>query len=386
MASIRHRVMTGKKNAGKVVWQVRYRDDDGTQRSESFPSSKGAREFKSLVETQGWREAVEILKDIADPNSATPRLSEWCETYIETRTGITKGTRTRYRLHAAAHLGPLGARPVDKITPALVARWVNAMSEEGLSGKTISNRHGFLSGAMKAAVRDGHATSNPCDGTRLPKTERQEMIFLTGSEFALFLSCVRVDAQPFVALMPATGLRWGEITALQARDVDLDAGTLTVSRSWKYVEGRSKQAELGPPKTSRSRRTIALPRQAIEVLRDAIKGKRPDDFIFTNAAGKPWTGSRFHEGVWQPAVRAANDESRGGAVLGKRPRIHDMRHTCASWMIGAGVSLPVVQRHLGHESITTSVDRYGHLEPAHLAAAATALSGVMTLALPEIES
>lgn len=386
MASIRHRVMTGKKNAGKVVWQVRYRDDEGTQRSESFGTSKAAQEFKGLVEALGWREALEILDDSADPMARTPRLSEWCETYIETRTGITKGTRTRYRLHAATHLGPLGARPVDKITPALVARWVNAMSEEGLSGKTISNRHGFLSGAMKAAVREGHATSNPCDGTRLPKTERQEMIFLTGSEFAILLAHVRIDAQPFVALMPATGLRWGEITALQPRDVDLEAGTLTVSRSWKYVEGRAKKAELGAPKTSRSRRTIALPRQAVEILREAIKGKRPDAFIFTNAAGKPWTGSRFHEGVWQPAVRAANDESRGGPVLGKRPRIHDMRHTCASWMLKAGVSLPVIQRHLGHESIQTTIDRYSHLEPEQLLAAGAALSSAMTLALPEIES
>lgn len=386
MASIRHRVMTGKKNAGKVVWQVRYRDDDGTQRSESFSTSKAAQEFKSLVEALGWREALEILNDSADPMASTPRLRDWCETYIETRTGITNGTRTRYRLHASSHLGPLGARPVDKITPALVAKWVNAMSEEGLAGKTISNRHGFLSGAMTAAVRAGHAASNPCEGTRLPKTERQEMIFLTGSEFALLLSHVRINAQPFVALMPATGLRWGEITALQPRDIDLEAGTLTVSRSWKYVEGKGKKAELGPPKTPKSRRTIALPRQAVDILRDAIEGKRPEDFIFTNSVGNPWTGSRFHEGVWQPAVRAANKGEGDRPILGKRPGIHSMRHTCASWMVKAGVPLPVIQRHLGHESIQTTIDRYSHLEPEQLLAAGAALSSAMTLALPEIES
>lgn len=385
MASIRRRVLTGKKTAGQVVWQVRYRDDDDTERSESFGTDKAAREFKGLVDDLGWREALEILKDTEDPTAQTPRLRDWCATYIETRTGITKGTRTRYALHAEKHLGALGSRPVDKITPALVAKWVNAMSDEGLSGKTISNRHGFLSGAMKAAVREGHAAANPCDGTRLPKTERQEMIFLTGSEFAVFLSHVRIDAQPFVSLMPATGLRWGELTALQPRDVDLDAGTLTVSRSWKYVEGRSKKAELGPPKTQRSRRTIALPHQAVDILSDAIEGLRPDAFIFTNSAGNPWTGSRFHEGVWQPAVRAANAEVEGRPVLGKKPRIHDMRHTCASWMLKAGVSLPVIQRHLGHESIQTTIDRYSHLEPEQLLAAGRALSSAMTFALPQIE-
>lgn len=64
----------------------------------------------------------------------------------------------------------------------------------------------------------------------------------------------------------------------------------------------------------------------------------------------------------------------------KMPRPHDLRHTCASWMIQAGVPLPVIQQHLGHESITTTVDRYGHLDRSSGVAAASAIGEMMSRA------
>lgn len=361
---------------GEARWKVRYREGR-TARSKTFTDARGAQQFARLIDTLGPAGAVEVL---AERNGAAadgvPTLTAWADHYIEHLTGVTEGTRSRYRL-IVRQLGPMAHLPLDAITPDSIKRWVNRMTAEGLAGKTMANRHGFLSGLFKAAVHAGHIASSPCEGTRLPKTERQEMCFLLPGEFATLLAHVRPDAQDLVACLPSTGLRWGEVSALQARDVDLDAGTLTVSRAWKWTD--SKVRTLGPPKTQRSRRTIALPTQTLDILARLLRDRSGEDFLFVNSAGRPWTGSRFHEAVWQPAVKAAAPE------LGKRPRVHDMRHTCASWMIRAGVPLPVIQRHLGHESIQTTIDRYGHMEPAHLAMAATALSGAMTNALPQIE-
>ncbi|SKQ12340.1 tyrosine-type recombinase/integrase [Mycobacteroides abscessus] len=73
----------------------------------------------------------------------------------------------------------------------------------------------------------------------------------------------------------------------------------------------------------------------------------------------------FRANVWTPAVERAGSDPK--------PRIHDMRHTCASWLIAAGVPLPVIQQHLGHESITTTVNTYGHLERSSMKAAADAI-------------
>jgi integrase len=65
----------------------------------------------------------------------------------------------------------------------------------------------------------------------------------------------------------------------------------------------------------------------------------------------------FHTNLCVPALTKAKDKS-----LTKRPRPHDLRRTSASWLIRAGVPLPVIQRHLGHQSIQTTSDRYGHLD------------------------
>jgi integrase len=65
----------------------------------------------------------------------------------------------------------------------------------------------------------------------------------------------------------------------------------------------------------------------------------------------------FHTNVWQSARARAKDKG-----LTKKPRVHDLRHTNASWLIQAGVPRTVIQRHLGYESIQTTSDRFGHLD------------------------
>jgi integrase len=100
-----------------------------------------------------------------------------------------------------------------------------------------------------------------------------------------------------------------------------------------------------------------------EVLRRAAHGKAPDELLFSGVTGGP-IEEHFTDRRWAAAITAA-------AALGlrKRPRFHDLRHTHAEWLISAGVPLPVIQKRLGHESITTTVDVYGGLlDQAHEAA------------------
>jgi hypothetical protein len=83
----------------------------------------------------------------------------------------------------------------------------------------------------------------------------------------------------------------------------------------------------------------------------------PDDLLFTGPQGKRWDAGTFRRLRWVPAIELAAEKF--GLI--KRPRIHDLRHSHAAWLIAARVPLPAIQRRLGHESITTTVDRYGHL-------------------------
>jgi integrase len=118
--------------------------------------------------------------------------------------------------------------------------------------------------------------------------------------------------------------------------------------------------QLGPPKSKRSVRTIDVAATTLAKL--DLTG----EWVFTNSGRStnggpddPVRGPNLYTNVWVPAVDAATDKG-----LTKRPRIHDLRHTNASWLIQAGIPLTVIQRHLGHESIQTTSDRYGHLDRA----------------------
>lgn len=257
------------------------------------------------------------------------------------------------------------------------------MAEKCPSPKTIANVHGLLSAAMTTAVRLGYRADNPCVGVELPKSvaTRDEMTVLTRDEFGLLLSRVSGFYQPLVLTLVATGPRWGEATALTAGDVDLSArpATVRVTKAWKRDADRHWY--VGPPKTKRARRTVSLPDDLVDVLLPLVAGKAPDELLFTNTVGSQLSSSRSWTTTWTPALNAAcNPALADGSPdpdaprLTKRPRVHDLRHTHASWMIAAGTDLFVLQRRLGHESITTTTETYAHLMPDQQRAAADAAS------------
>ena len=164
--------------------------------------------------------------------------------------------------------------------------------------------------------------------------------------------------------MVGTGLRWGEATALTVADVDLDPGaaSVRVTKAWK--RGEQGTFRLGGPKTRRSRRTVTLPVDVLAAVAPLCASRSGDDLLFTGRKGARVAHQNFHGRVWTP-LRAVLPEHR-------RPTIHDLRHTHASMLIKAGVPLPVIQRRLGHESIQTTIDVYGHLDASAGAVAAEA--------------
>ncbi|WP_242511691.1 tyrosine-type recombinase/integrase [Pengzhenrongella frigida] len=313
--------------------------------------------------------------------------------HIDLLTSVGLDTRAHYRQQLDSHITPtIGPYPVSGMTYRHMAGWVRAMSSKGLAPKTIANVHGLLSAAMSTAVRLGYRTDNPCAGVELPKSQstHDEMTVLTRGEFSLLLSCVAEFYRPLVVTLVATGLRWGEATALTAGDVDLGArpATLRVTKAWKRDGNR--HWFVGPPKTKRARRTVSLPEDLVDVLLPLVAAKAPDELLFTNTVGSQLSSSRFWTTTWTPALDAAcrplkadGSPDPDAPRLTKRPRVHDLRHTHASWMIAAGTDLFVLQRRLGHESITTTTDTYSHLLPDQQTAAAEAANralGGLTLA------
>ena len=361
MSSIRIRTLEDGTTTTAVLYRIGKK-----QTSKSFDDHKAALRYKDLVDKIGPVEAEKILFAEEGVTLTGLTVTEWITEYIDHLTGIEDATRNRYRTFLTRDIAPLlGALPLTAVNDQAIARWVQAQPG---SGKTIANKHGFLSAALAGAVSAKHIPANPCDGRRLPPKDSDEMVFLTPEEFAVIRDALPVQWQPLATFLVTTGMRFSEATALQFRDIDAEAGTARISRAWKYTGEATRK--LGPPKSKKSRRTINLSDHAIESAGE-LKGRKPTEFVFTNMIGRPITAQRFHKGGWRPTVVKLEEE------LGKLPRPHDLRHSCASWMIAAGVPLPVIQQHLGHESITTTVDRYGHLDRRSAQAASDALTAAL---------
>lgn len=345
---------------GTLYWQVRFREqlpDGERQSSLSWDNESDAKRCDALIKQFGAERAREILKIVEAPK-AQLTLTAWLTSYIDHLTGVTHSTTKRYRSYVANDIGPtMGDIPVANLSRDDIARWMNGLTgpKGKPSGKTVRNKHGFLVAALGAAVVAGHMKSNPCEGNRLPRWNREEMTFLEKDEFQILLGAIAEYWQPLVQFLVASGCRWSEASALKPADINVEKGTVRIVKAWTQDE---TGWVIGPPKTKKSVRTINVSTRSLEKL--TLTG----EWVFTNSgrgntnAGGPVRLPSFSENVWTPGVARA----RENGLEKTRLRIHDLRHTCASWLIQAGRPLPAVQAHLGHESIITTVDRYGHLD------------------------
>jgi integrase len=192
-----------------------------------------------------------------------------------------------------------------------------------------------------------------------------------------------------------TGLRAGELWALRRRDVDALRGELLVDEALKEVAARSAanvpaaqrltpSLIVGPTKTYAKRR-VSVPAFLRDLLAEHLAsplpgGSGPEAFIFTTPTGEPIRHNLFYKRVFAPATREAFP-ARTAAKLaaarataeakGKKPprevaalRFHDLRHTCAAWLIEAGAHPLQIKLRLGHKDIQTTMNTYGHLFPS----------------------
>lgn len=356
MASIRER-----QTSRGTTYTVQFRHD-GTQKGPTYTTRTQAEQMVALIEARGTARAVEEMERQDAARGITkvkPTVAQMLANHTRTLTGITDGTRGTYEMMTRQFAAiPLGGMAMDVVSRDDVTAWVREQEKSGASAKTIKNKQTFLSTAFKRAVLEGLITRNPAASIRITRTERREMTFLTPAEFQVLLSRVTIYYRPFISFLYGTGMRFGEAIALRVQDVHLEDSppTVTVARAWKMGGG------FGPPKTSRGRRTISLPSYAVDAVRVAAAGKEPSELVFTNKRGERIDRHTMY-GNWLTWIDDKRAARRGEPLLGKRPRIHDLRHSHASWMLAAGFDLHSLARRLGHESIQTTSDTYGHLLP-----------------------
>jgi integrase len=254
---------------------------------------------------------------------------------------------TMLRRHAYPTLGD---RCLSSIMPSDVQAWVKGL---GLAPATVGVMHGIVSTVMKSAIRDRRIASNPCDGTKLPKVQRPQIVPLTTEQVEAVRAALPAPLQALVTLAAGTGMRQGECFGLTVDRVRFLERALTVDRQLVAVPGHAPS--LGPPKTRASNRTIPLPQVVVDALAAHLAefSAGPDGLVFT-LSGKPITRSTFGY-KWRAAVKASGLPDGTG--------FHALRHYYASLLIRHGESVKTVQARLGHASAVEALDTYSHLWP-----------------------
>jgi integrase len=347
--------------------------------------------------------AVAAMEALASPAaSPEPGLTtgEWLGRWLASRVSLRASTSRSYAAHVRGYLVPyLGGIPLAALSAGDVQAMFTAIARDEtalgrpVSAATLHRIHATLRAALNGAVRAGLITVNPGRWPELPKavrprpqvwtpalTERWEregwrpvVGVWTAAQTAEFLRQVRGHRlYALFHLVALRGLRRGEVAGLRWSDLDLDAGTLTVSGQLQQVGGRLATA---PPKSDAGQRVIALDKTTIAALREYKARQLADGdtagarwsetgYVFTTLTGRPLGPDR----LTRPFHRLVIGSGLPPVTL------HGLRHGAATLALAAGADLKVVQDQLGHSTIALTADTYTSvlLETARTAAELTA--------------
>ena len=198
-----------------------YRDPEGRQRSAGTFSSRRAAERAANREEAKVREGA-----WHDHSRGQVTFAEYVETVWLPSKQVETSTLAAYRSYLDKHFIPVfGRRPMGKILPSEVQRWVTTATENGLSAASVGKYHTMLSSVFERALVDRVVTFNPCAHTELPKRVKKKARTLTPDEYDAILNALPAQHRLMVETAINTGLRWGELIALKPRHLDLDHRT-----------------------------------------------------------------------------------------------------------------------------------------------------------------
>lgn len=266
-----------------------------------------------------------------------------------------------YESQTRVHIIPnLGHLKLTDLTPQHLQSFYNDLSRRGLAARTVSHVHAVLRRALRQAVAWELMTHNVTSHVRPPRGRRYEIVPLTLEQADRLLVTVqghRLAALYTVAL--ALGLRLGELLGLRWSDLDLTERTLAIKQAVQRIDGQLMFTE---PKSESGRRVIALPELVLtallehrerQVVERRLAGSRWRDFnlIFPSSIGTPHEPRNVQHHFQDLRVQ-----------LGfTGVRFHDLRHTCATWLIAKGVHARIVMEILGHSQISLTMNTYGHV-------------------------
>lgn len=315
----------------------------------TFPTGDEAEQFAQMVDRWGVARALEFINQPTEPRhiGGGVTVADCVTGYIELKPN--HNTRATYTRTFKTAIEPaLGQSRIGRLQREDIQRWLN---NQGGATATLRRNHRLLSGALGEAVRRGEIISNPATGVAIPRRPRNELRAalappFTRGECELIRKAMNHRYQLLVEFLIETGCRFGEAAALTPANINLATGTVHFNHS--YSPGAHGVYALGGTKTERSERTIRVKQSLLERL--DLSG----EYLFTTLTGSRVKGNAFRSAHWSKALK------NSGLPKHRHGHPHDIRHAHATWLLDAGISLPAIQKRLGHASAMTTLGMYGH--------------------------
>jgi integrase len=286
-----------------------------------------------------------------------------------------------------------GAWQLAKIDQLAIQSWITALGMTR-SRATVAEAHRLTLAVLRSAVRNRLVPFNPAEGIRVPRRRKQdtdERIISRHELRTALLPALPARHRAIVATASGTGLRWGEVAGLRRDALDLHGRSLSVLRTVIEVSGNTTFKAF--PKSAAGRRTVPLPRWLVTIVGEHLERwpTDPNGPVFANEVGGPLRRTVFRSRIWRTAlVRAGmlgkvvpdgdhyraewtdtagashteetTTESAAVRLVARNQagglRFHDLRHSYATWLVDDGVPPNMVQRVMGHERSSTTLDLY----------------------------
>lgn len=339
--------MPAYKDEKRGTWFVQLRYTDWTGKT----ARKTKRGFSTKREAKAYEE--EFCRTAGKSPDMT--MASFCKLYLDDlatrrKANTVYSEECMIRRHILPYLGDI---PINQITVATVRDWQNQImqakaiySKRPLSQHTLRNISVCLSSILNYAVRFYGLPQNPVQIARGMGKAVVHIEFWESDEFNRFIDAVEEkDYKLFFTVLFSSGMRLGEFLALTPKDFDFENNRISITKTYNW-----KLKYSGPPKTETSVRTIAMPENVMQDIKTYIESfYDPPERVFMAASQKTLTS------------RMAKYAARAGV---KQIRIHDIRHSHASFLIHNNIPVTAIAQRLGHKNAKVTLEVYSHVYQA----------------------
>ena len=343
--AVRKRQWAAPDGTPRQAWQVDYRDQAGKRRSRQFPRKKDAEAFD--LKARG--EVVQGIHTVDRESATIAEAAELRLARAEER-GLERSTLKSYSEVHRLHIVPLiGGLRLAQLTRPRCLQFRDDLGKDR-SPAMVRKAVRELASIIGEAQERGLVAQNVAAGIRIESRKRHktEVEIPSRAELRTVLGAAEGFEKAFLLLAITAGLRSSELRGLRWADIDLKADTVRIAQradAWGVI---------GPPKSKAGRRSIPLPAEVVTELRSWKLAAKPNKLgvVFPNSRGGTFRHNNLVSRRIHPLQTRAGVETVG---------LHVYRHAAASRWIAAGVDLKRLQTWLGHASIQTTLDTYGHL-------------------------